>query len=134
MNFYSNTRPKLFNLKIDEDLSKIVCKEDLYPVVHDKITDTLIVLLKNHVKPNWILILIITIILVLLHYRYINKTEEHYEDDVDNELPWQFGQVSLIWKVFHYTLVPLGFFEKGFDAESFVERSEKNLDILCFDV
>jgi len=85
MNFYSNTRPKLFNLKIDKDLSKIVCKEDLYPIVHDKITDTLILVLKNHIKPNWILILIVTIILLLLHYRYINKTG-HYEDDIDNDL------------------------------------------------
>jgi len=86
MNFYSNTKPKLFNLKIEDNLEKVVCEDNLYPKVHDKITEFLLLIFKNHVRTNWILLLIVVIIILLLYYRHQNKVEEHYEDDVEKDL------------------------------------------------
>ena len=66
-------------------------------------------------------------------YKIFDWLTDDRVDNVDNVLSWYTVHVSLIWKVLHRPWILLSFFEKGFNAEPFVDRSEQCLDIGSFD-
>ena len=50
-------------------------------------------------------------------------------DDVDDILPRKTMTVFLVWKVVLHTRVLQPFFKERFNAKSFIERSEEDLDV-----
>ena len=55
-------------------------------------------------------------------------------DDVDDILPRKTMTVFLVWKVVLHTRVLQPFFKERFNAKSFIERSEEDLDVSSLEI
>lgn len=91
MEFYSNTKPQLTNFKLQKDIYKVDSNPRNYCIVNDNITNLIVNMYKNYIEPNFLLILMISIICFILYQRYTetkkNKSEQFNEKtDVDDIL------------------------------------------------
>lgn len=83
MDFYSNTKPKLFSGELRENINKVVENSEKVTMVNDHITNFIITLFNSTIKPNFALLIILCLAGVFLYYRY-NKLKNKKNKNINN--------------------------------------------------
>lgn len=91
MDFYSNTRPRLFSNRLKQSIENInvTTKEvsgKYNDVINDNVSHVVFMLYDAFIKPNLLILILLCIIACGLYYRYIDKQNNTSEDNLVDEL------------------------------------------------
>ena len=85
MDYYSRTRPNLISSKIRGDIDKLVTRDPIETNnINDNITKYIMKFYSDYIKPNAMLLFIITVISGVLYYRYREKKNKEREELIDD--------------------------------------------------
>ena len=76
MDYYSNTRPRLFSNELQNSINRMTAQKSSI-LIQDNVTVILSNVYYNIVKPNFIVIFLVGIIISALYYRYNEKQKKN---------------------------------------------------------